>query len=572
MEANTIYHCYDNSASASIPTDPIGDDIARFSRHFVPAPITVKYSQAPAGAGKTYEDVRGAVEMAYESEKVFMPQPTTELIDKTVCTELSRYRPQPLYTVLHNGTNSSVADAITAHTRLDPGMGQILFTTQQVMSHIRHWSNKSTWHLRADEEFQVIRHQLHQLLHYHHLLTDYIDIKPIDAVYGRVLISAELEERARNPDHDDVLRVLAETSQVLVSPYWETYVNMEQYERLRAGKIGTLAFLSILSPEILRGFGSISIRGANIIDSAMFQLWKGGVSFVEDQEFTRSLRYQSHPNGDLITIWYATEEDWSTKLRTTVEDGVSNLQRVIDGARKVLGDEPFIWQANKSIPDILGSDNRLPNKPHGLNTYAHINNVLFLPSLNPPPDHFRFLKSQGMSGNDVRRAIYYPTRTRPLAGPRSATPRIPIGKLSLFPSGSGPLPPGALPGLAGEADGRGAADSRLVTQELLHPAEGGAPGKAAAPGPRSPGAEGEPGVPGHDPILPNQAVGGRRGERKHVETSPERKGHLRNLVSMVRCPDQFCCCGGWQTGGAWTCSWYLQRMILCPAGPRGGAS
>ena len=50
---------------------------------------------------------------------------------------------------------------------------------------------------------------------------------------------------------------------------------------------------------------------------------------------------------------------------------------------------------------------RLPNKPHGLNAYSEIHNIAFLSALNPPSDHFRFLETRGLTGGDVRRAIYF---------------------------------------------------------------------------------------------------------------------------------------------------------------------
>ena len=49
---------------------------------------------------------------------------------------------------------------------------------------------------------------------------------------------------------------------------------------------------------------------------------------------------------------------------------------------------------------------RLPNKPHGLNEFADYDDIVFLSSLNPTTDHFRFLKSRGIEGDEVRRFTY----------------------------------------------------------------------------------------------------------------------------------------------------------------------
>jgi hypothetical protein len=50
---------------------------------------------------------------------------------------------------------------------------------------------------------------------------------------------------------------------------------------------------------------------------------------------------------------------------------------------------------------------RLPNKPHGLNSFAGFDDIVFLSSLNPPTDHFRFLESRGLSGGEVRGFTYF---------------------------------------------------------------------------------------------------------------------------------------------------------------------
>ena len=50
---------------------------------------------------------------------------------------------------------------------------------------------------------------------------------------------------------------------------------------------------------------------------------------------------------------------------------------------------------------------RLPNKPHGLNSFAGFDDIVFLSSLNPPTDHFRFLQSRGLSGGEVRGFTYF---------------------------------------------------------------------------------------------------------------------------------------------------------------------
>src|SRR5271165_2602741 len=93
------------------------------------------------------------------------------------------------------------------------------------------------------------------------------------------------------------------------------------------------------------------------------------------------------------------------------DDQPNGWQRFIQGIKDAAAGDRFLWQANKSMHDnpfgTVGT--RLPNKPHGLNRYADTHNIAFLSALNPPTDHFRFLDTQGLSGHDVRSAIYFQT-------------------------------------------------------------------------------------------------------------------------------------------------------------------
>src|SRR4051812_2711846 len=52
---------------------------------------------------------------------------------------------------------------------------------------------------------------------------------------------------------------------------------------------------------------------------------------------------------------------------------------------------------------------RLPNKPHGLNAYSHLHDMVFVSALNPKPDHIAFLKSRGLSTEQIKACIYFAT-------------------------------------------------------------------------------------------------------------------------------------------------------------------
>ena len=377
--------------------------------------MEITYSSAPSGAGKTSQIIRRACQLAHEHKRVLILQPTKELIAKTVAEELNRQPGVPQYHVFHQDTvaGSSVASEITRFFNAAEDAGQIVFATHQVFPYIPHIANKGDWHVLVDEELQILRYNCHQIPQTHALITDHIELVPYDSIYSRVWVrDLELLAHARNKDGDELLERLRDTGRILCSRHWDTYVNTEQYDKLRKGKVKRLAFHSILNWQLLAGFGSVFMAAANFEDTAVYRLWSQDVEFKENQEFSRSLRFSEHQNGHLITIYYGTNAQWSKK-RAEAASGSSDSQntqdRLIQATKQLFGDKKFLWQANKSMQDNpFGSNGqRLPNKPHGLNAYSEIHNIAFLSALNPPSDHFRFLETRGLTGGDVRSAIYF---------------------------------------------------------------------------------------------------------------------------------------------------------------------
>ena len=181
-----------------------------------------------------------------------------------------------------------------------------------------------------------------------------------------------------------------------------------------AGHVQQLSIHSILNPDVLDGFASVTMASANFTDTLVYRLWRHqGVRFQEDTHLSQALRFRKHERGHLITIKYLTDRPWSRKLqrRPCNPDGENSgtaLDVFIQAVKNEFQDHPFLWQANKSVGDgVFGSNaQRLPNVPHGLNDYSDYDRIAFLSALNPRSDHFRFLAGRGVDADAVRRAIY----------------------------------------------------------------------------------------------------------------------------------------------------------------------
>ena len=106
------------------------------------------------------------------------------------------------------------------------------------------------------------------------------------------------------------------------------------------------------------------------------------------------------------------------------------LDRMIKAANELFTSGRFLWHANKGVTEspFTLRRKRLPNKPHGLNVFVDYDDIVFLSSLNPTTDHFRFLKSQGIGGDEVRgftylSAAYQAIMRTSIRDPESRTPK-----------------------------------------------------------------------------------------------------------------------------------------------------
>ena len=349
--------------------------------------------------------------------------PTKELSTKTATNEVAGRVPCRIINEDTVGKGHVTAELVRHFKAPSELTENLVFATHAIMPFLPFIANKRTTHVIVDEVMQVVQYASHRLPITHPLITDGIQLEPCNSIYSRVLPLKSLTAKGRNKRNDECLGVIAATIRRLTNPHWHNYVNTEQYERLRRGEVQTLAFHSILAPDIFDGFASVFMTAANFEATALFQLWSdwngaadapfaSQPSFFRDDDFVRSLRFQTHQNGELVTIYHGMEATNSKKRLAegaTESDNRTNRERLIDTTRRLFGEEPFVWQANKGYDEEPFGANatRLPNVPQGLNDYAGYHNIAFMSAVHPTPDHYRFLASVGLNAAAVYDAIYY---------------------------------------------------------------------------------------------------------------------------------------------------------------------
>ena len=281
-----------------------------------------------------------------------------------------------------------------------------------------YFHNAAEWHVIVDEVFQADQGFDFNMPYTHSLITRAFEVVPHNAEYGRVIPSdlSYLDTVSRNRLGDEMYTKLSTFAATVQSPHWETFVLDSTYQRLireeRSGKSKLLAF-AVLQPSIFEPFRTVTVMGACFKESMLYRLWTNqGVHFETHRAIELQVRYTTHPNDNLLTILYLFDGAWSKNQRNKIIEGDDGTCSVIDACvpliRAEFANEPFLWLGNKDLPDdYMGDGIRLPNQPHGLNAYQHINNCVVVSALNPNPSHFKFLASQGVDGDEVRDSYYH---------------------------------------------------------------------------------------------------------------------------------------------------------------------
>jgi hypothetical protein len=372
----------------------------------------IKYISAPCASGKTHEIVNIAAELVRDGNRVIIIQATIRLIEQTIRNEVEQYHPDILYTAIHseNVERKPVGVAIAEHLKCDPGCGELVFITHQALSLVPYWTRKRDIHLFIDEALEVNKFYPIRMPETHPLLTEHIEIHQAHPIYGQVVAGAKVEKMARNRKEDDIYNLLANINRTLSNKNWKSYVNAGQYEEMRRGQRDELEIHSVLKPELLKGFAGVFVVCANFESTMMYHLWtEMGVKFRRDVEFERGLRYQTHQNGHLVTIYYVSEHPWSKTHRQRS----NNLDKFMTTARAFLtqagvDQSNVVYAINKGEEDAKGLGTRMPNKPHGLNELSDRDHLVFFSSLLCTPSNFKFLRDMmGLTSDDIRDSIYH---------------------------------------------------------------------------------------------------------------------------------------------------------------------
>jgi hypothetical protein len=168
-----------------------------------------------------------------------------------------------------------------------------------------------------------------------------------------------------------------------------------------------LYFLTMLTPNVFSGFTKVIMMGANFSDSILCKYWQEykGVNFIECKQISSKLRYSAYESGSRLTVTYLQEENWSKHSRDKLINDISREAHYIGLVNNVMQGKEFIFMTNN---DSTASDAingiKAPVISHGMNKFAHYDNIYFAPALNRQPMHTKMLNELGIDTIFINRA------------------------------------------------------------------------------------------------------------------------------------------------------------------------
>jgi hypothetical protein len=373
--------------------------------------VKIYYVNGVAGSFKTTRALEWAAKFARIGNKIIIASPAMNLIeqsfDNAIKLGATCYR-------FDSATHPDTVYAdLCAFMKEPHDGGCIVFITHKCLFDLPYWGpHKRDWHLIVDEIPQIDRDWCWNLSHEQtvRFLLDPLEVRDVGRnLYLRLLVKDDqegwLRKVATNKHDDTMLKWMHEyrdLAQDLLSPNVDVWVSRASWNQLKYRGEGKLHIHATVQPGALEGWASVQIMGAHFDDSVLKMVWETqGVSLKPSKVIKADRDAHDETLGKRIVLHSFGDKRWSKKLFAKLgehsyvdEAAVKALWPVIE---KVVGGEPFIYAVNNDLDDKViearfTKAKRVPNNPHGLNSFQDYTKAVFLTCLNNRSPHFAFLR------------------------------------------------------------------------------------------------------------------------------------------------------------------------------------
>ncbi|MET0119255.1 MAG: DEAD/DEAH box helicase family protein [Sedimenticola sp.] len=388
----------------------------------------MRFVGAPCGSGKTYAVCLSISEAAKAGtlNNTLIVSPSKDLVRQTE-KQLHDFGVEP--EVITTDTTRNVSATAVELFKDSDRYGQVVLMTHQGFQRTPVFLKKQYWDLYVDEIPSVDNFYDPMIPYNHQLLTDFIEITPLNGIVNEVLIKEGMKQTVDNflrQSNDEVFNIVKPVIRDLTEGrkvYTDTKAYGKIVEKQEISKDtpedsqygnakNKLYFLSLLTPAIFDGWGDVTLLGANFEHSMLARYWHEhhDIDFIPAEDIYARLRYEKHDIGHRLSVRYIQEDAWSKyqrDMKPCAEINFKSYGSAIDDyiENVVLKDERYIYVANNDYENKnLKNAERMPVISHGLNTYQDHTNVYYSPAINRKPKHMLMLDAIGFDNTFVQRA------------------------------------------------------------------------------------------------------------------------------------------------------------------------
>jgi hypothetical protein len=386
----------------------------------------IYYVDAIASGGKTYAAVSHLALLAELGYKIIFAGPTMDLLDECYKGMRTRF-PDITCATIHS--RSQVKKPFREilkfmETQRHKKTGAVLFMAQASLPMLN-MTMRQGWHIVVDEvppatestELTLVSKPFRDRLKIIPMGPKYCLIKPVRDTYWKGILAGDKPTWVESPTTGLMVRAdYTKFANLILKPHYDVWGITEEWsDGAIADKELVKHIFTELRPDYLEGFsGYPTVMGALIKDTLLYRLWtiNHGVEWKENKKITPYR--DAHDNGALLDIQYFSERNFSKYMRDSLYVPGSGSGTVLDQMFKAVdhqfGREPFGYMVNKDretevVKAFAGQGVKLPNKPHGLNCYQHLDNIAVFSALNLTKAHAAWLEFRGVSGDELKLSL-----------------------------------------------------------------------------------------------------------------------------------------------------------------------
>lgn len=374
----------------------------------------IYYVSAPAGRGKTHNALRYIVKAVSYGEKFIFAAPDIK-ISEEIESKIDDMDPSVRVKIINSQTNPQhvlreFIESSSEHDEYDV----LVITHKTLQLSTFNFPYKNNWNLIVDETIPVdffykFNIQLSKQLWIDHIYVEpdletdeYLRIKPNPKNYD------EAKQFALNPTRDTAVDAVHSLYETITDHHSEAWITREHYRRLVSGEDGTICIHRIVKPSMLDSFKSVSLLGANLKESMIFQLWSQlGVKFKKHPQIKVIDDNIKLTKDQKVSIKYISNKKWS-KYHVQKIGGLPALVRAFRA--KNLPQEYLLalnTYMDEDLWDLPGATKVSPIC-RGHNKYSGFTNLIYLASLNDYTAHFKFLERRfNIDPESLTRAKYH---------------------------------------------------------------------------------------------------------------------------------------------------------------------